>query len=59
MLTALAALGGLAAGVLLAAVWTAGCRQGRNDILSAARALDRGAEDRPRLAAIAKRDLTP
>jgi hypothetical protein len=34
-----AALGGLLAGLLIAVAWTAGCRQGRADVLSAARAL--------------------
>jgi hypothetical protein len=35
----LAAAAGLLVGVLLAGAWTAGCRQGRRDVLSAAHAL--------------------
>jgi hypothetical protein len=34
-----AALGGLLAGLLVAVAWTAGCRQGRADVLRVARAL--------------------
>ena len=35
----IAALGGLFTGLLVAAAWTAGCRQGRADVLSVTRAL--------------------
>jgi hypothetical protein len=34
-----AALGGLIAGLLIAVAWTAGCRQGRRDVLAVTRAL--------------------
>ncbi len=42
----IAGLGGLLAGLLLAAAWTAGCRQGRRDILSVTHALMRDPADR-------------
>jgi hypothetical protein len=42
----LAATGGLGVGILTAVAWTVGCRQGRADVLTAARALDRQALDR-------------
>ncbi|HXL91664.1 MAG TPA: hypothetical protein VN969_22175 [Streptosporangiaceae bacterium] len=44
----LAAAAGLLVGVLLAVTWTAGCRQGRRDVLSAAHALQQSEGD-PRL----------
>jgi hypothetical protein len=34
-----AALGGLIGGLLIAVAWTAGCRQGRRDVLAVTRAL--------------------
>jgi len=41
----LAAAAGLLVGVLVAAAWTAGCRQGRRDVLSAAHALQHPEHD--------------
>jgi hypothetical protein len=45
----IAALGGLLAGVLIAVAWTAGCRQGRADVLNVARALNGLPPERGRL----------
>jgi hypothetical protein len=46
----IAALGGLLAGVLIAVAWTAGCRQGRADVLDLTRALNSLPAGRDRLA---------
>jgi len=50
------AMAGLLTGLLIAAAWTAGCRQGRNDLLAAARALGRPTRDPPPTTAIAPED---
>jgi hypothetical protein len=41
-----AAIGGLLAGLLIAVAWTAGCRQGRRDVLAAVRAVNDQPADR-------------
>jgi hypothetical protein len=44
------ALAGLLAGLLIAVAWTAGCRQGRADVLATLRALHRTPDQDPHVA---------